>query len=128
MPRGFAQPGKVLKLKKLLFGLKQSPRNHFHNLSAKLKTLGLSSCDSDPCLFVSDTCLCLVYVDDALLFARQPDDLGALVTGLNRLGMDLEDEDDVVGFLGVLVKLHTNGTIELLQTSLVQRKIGNPPN
>jgi hypothetical protein len=67
-------------------------------------------------------------VDDTLLFARQPDDLGALVTGLNRLGMYLEDEDDVVGFLGVLVKLHTNGTIELLQTSLIQRKIGNPPN
>jgi hypothetical protein len=54
MPRGFTQQGKVLRLKKSLYGLKQSPRNHFHNLSAKLKTLGLSSCDLDPCLFVSD--------------------------------------------------------------------------
>jgi hypothetical protein len=37
MPRGFTQQGKVLRLKKSLYGL--SPRNHFHNLSAKLQTL-----------------------------------------------------------------------------------------
>jgi hypothetical protein len=53
MPRGFAQPGKVLKLKKSLYGLNQSPRNHFTNLSNKLKTLGFESCDADPCLFAS---------------------------------------------------------------------------
>ena len=29
MPRGFKRPGKVLKLKKSLYGLKQSPRNVF---------------------------------------------------------------------------------------------------
>jgi hypothetical protein len=29
MPRGFAEHGKVLKLKKSLYGLKQSPRNFF---------------------------------------------------------------------------------------------------
>jgi hypothetical protein len=34
MPKGFAQPGMVLKLEKSLYGLKQSPRNHFNNLSS----------------------------------------------------------------------------------------------
>jgi hypothetical protein len=43
MPRGFAQPWKVLKLRKSLYGLKQSPRNHFKNLSNKLKTLRVPS-------------------------------------------------------------------------------------
>jgi hypothetical protein len=45
MPKGFAQPGIVLKLKKSLYGLKQSPRNHFNNLSSKLTTLGFESCE-----------------------------------------------------------------------------------
>jgi hypothetical protein len=47
MPKGFVQPGMVLKLKKSRYGLKQSPRNHFNNLSSKLKTLGFESCDAD---------------------------------------------------------------------------------
>lgn len=31
MPRGFSQPGKVLKLKRSLYGLCQSPRNFFQH-------------------------------------------------------------------------------------------------
>jgi Reverse transcriptase (RNA-dependent DNA polymerase) len=44
MPQAVVQPGKVLKLRKSLYELKQSPRNHFKNLSSKLNTLGFSSC------------------------------------------------------------------------------------
>jgi hypothetical protein len=119
MPLGFAQPGKVLKLKKSLYRLKQSPRNHFQNLSAKLVALGFKPCDTDPCLFVSNTCICLVYVDDTLFFARQAADIDDAVIGLRRLGMDLEEKDDVACFLGVLVKRLADGTIELLQTGLI---------
>jgi hypothetical protein len=36
MPRGFGEYGKVLKLKKSLYGLTQSPRNFFLHLKAKL--------------------------------------------------------------------------------------------
>jgi hypothetical protein len=125
MPKGFAQPGKVLQLKKSLHGLKQSPRNHFTNLSAKLAELGFRSCAADPCLFVSDTCICLVYVDDTLLFARSQTVITDVVNGLKRLGMDLEEEDDVASFLGVLIQKHpgANTTIELLQTGLIRRII-----
>jgi hypothetical protein len=90
-------------------------------LSRKLKSLGFQTCEADPCLFVSDTCICLVYVDDTLLFARTQKEIDTVVTGLRQLDMDLEEEDDVAGFLGVLVKRSHNGTIELLQTGLIQR-------
>jgi hypothetical protein len=98
--------------------LKQSPRNHFNNLSSKLKTLGFESCDADPCLFVSEKCICLVYVDDTLMFAQTQSDIESIVKGLKNLGMDLEEEDSVAGFLG-----HSGNspTIELLQTGLIQR-------
>jgi hypothetical protein len=86
MPKGFTQDGKVLKLNKSLYGLKQSPRNHFKNLSSKLTTLGFKPCDADPCLFVSEKCICLVYVDDTLLFAQHSADIDAVVQGLIRDG------------------------------------------
>jgi hypothetical protein len=64
IPRGFAQSDKkVLELKKPLFGLKQSPRNHFTNLPIKLRPLGFKLCNTDPCLFASSSCICLVYFD-----------------------------------------------------------------
>jgi hypothetical protein len=70
MPRGFGQPGKVLKLKRSLYGLRQSPRNFFLHLKSKLESVGLKSQDEvDPCLFVSDKVICIVYVDDCLWFS-----------------------------------------------------------
>ena len=123
MPRGFAQPGKVLKLKKSLYGLKQSPRNYFKHLSSKLTQLGFKPSDADPCLFVSDKCICLVYVDDTLLFARTQDDIDEMVKGLRSLHMDLEEESDVAGFLGVLVEHRSDGSIALLQKGLIARVI-----
>jgi Reverse transcriptase (RNA-dependent DNA polymerase) len=104
MPRDVVQPGKVLKLRKSLYGLKQSPRNHFKNLSSKLKTLGFSSCAADPCLFTLDKCICLIYIDDTLLFARSQADIEDVVKGLQNLEMDLEEQDDAAGFFGVLVR------------------------
>jgi hypothetical protein len=68
-----------------------------------LKSLGFESCETDPCLFVSFTCICLVNVDDTLMFARSQSDIEAVVQGFKNLGMDLEEEDDVAGFLGVLI-------------------------
>ena len=101
MPKGFAQPGKVLRLKKSLYGLKQSSRNHYQNLKSKLEDLGFTTCDSDPCLFISDKVIALVYVDDTLLFARDPNDIDAVITGLRDRNMDLQKEEDMAGFLGV---------------------------
>jgi hypothetical protein len=43
MPRGFSEPGKVLKLKKSLYGLKQAPRNFFQHLKNKLERIGFTS-------------------------------------------------------------------------------------
>ena len=72
MPKGFSEPGKVLKLKKSLYGLKQAPRNFFQHLKGKLEKIGFVSSDSDPCLFISDRVICIVYVDDTLLFSPRP--------------------------------------------------------
>ena len=70
MPRGFSQPGKVLKLKKSLCGLRQSPRNSFQHISGKLESIELKAqVDIDPCLFISDKVICVLCVDDTLFWS-----------------------------------------------------------
>ena len=102
MPRGFSKPGMVLKLKKSIYGLKQSPRNFFLHLKGKLEEAGLqSNPEVDPCLFVSDKVICLVYVDDTLFFSPDPKYIKEVTDKLRNLGMELEEEDSVAGFLGV---------------------------
>jgi hypothetical protein len=115
MPRGFANARKVLKLKKSLYGLKQSPRNFFLHLKEKLEGEGFVQSKSDQCLFISDKVVCLVYVDDTLFFAQNDEDITEVTTGLMKAGMELEVEDDVAGFLGVHIDRRKDGTIILTQ-------------
>jgi hypothetical protein len=62
MPKGFQIPGHVLKMKKSLYGLKQSPRNFFLHLKEKRKECGFEQSIADQCLFISGTVVNLVYV------------------------------------------------------------------
>ena len=78
-------------------------------------------CDSDPCLFISDKVIALVYVDDTLFFARDPADINTVLLGLKDQGMDLQHEEDVAGFLGVHIDRRSDGTIKLTQKGLIKR-------
>ena len=119
MPRGYTQPGKVLKLKKSLYGLRQSPRNFFQHLKSKLEKIGfVSQTDVDPCLFISDKVIILVYVDDTLLFAQNREDIDEVLTKLRNEQLELEEEDSVAGFLGVKIEHRDNGSIKLTQKRL----------
>jgi hypothetical protein len=135
MPRGFKLPGKVLRLKRSLYGLKQSPRNFFAHLKSNLEAIGFESLhDIDPCLFVSERVICLVYVDDTLFFSPKQEYIDEVIHRLqDEHGMELEVEQDVAGFLGVhLERNHSDGSVTLTQTGLIKRIIdalgvGNAP-
>jgi hypothetical protein len=122
MPRGFAKQGYVLKLKKSLYGLKQSPRNFFLHLKGQLERVGLEQSNADQCLFVNDKVICLVYVDDTLFFGQNEEDIANLIADL-RTEMDFEEEDNVAGFLGVHIERRADGTIHLTQKGLIARII-----
>ena len=125
MPRGFAKAGMVLRLKKSIYGLKQSPRNFFLHLKGKLEEAGLqSNPEVDPCLFVSDKVICLVYVDDTLFFSPDPKYIKEVTDKLRNLGMELEEEDSVAGFLGVdIARDERNSSIKLTQRGLAKRVV-----
>jgi len=123
MPRGFSKKGHVLKLKKSLYGLKQSPINFFNFIKGKLENAGLKSQETvDPCLFISDKVICLVYVDDTLFFSPKKEYIDDVITSLKDQQVAVEEEDSVAGFLGVHIdRSADNKTIKLTQKGLTKR-------
>ena len=78
--------------------------------------------DLDPCLFVSDKVICLTYVDDTLWFSPKQEYIDEAMNKLRDVGMDLEKEDDVAGFLGVHME-RQGDNIKLTQKGLTRRII-----
>ena len=121
---GFRKPGKVLHLKRSLYGLKQSPKNFFDHLKGKLLSLGFVQSPADPCLFIHDKMICITYVDDCLFAAPHGGDIETMIERLrDECEMELSVESDVAGFLGVHIERKADGTIELIQTGLIDRII-----
>ena len=54
---------KCVKLKKTLYGLRQIPLSYWKYLTKKLKAWDFNQSQFDPCLFVGEKVLCIVYVD-----------------------------------------------------------------
>ena len=73
LPQGFnvgPESGRyVLKLQKNLYGLKQAGHNWFEKLSSALGNLSINPSKVDPCVFIGDDIIVLVYVDDCLIFS-----------------------------------------------------------
>ena len=71
MPKVFEQYEKrgnprVLRLKKNLYGIRQSPRVFCKYLPYKLIAIGILQYNIYTCLFIGDKVICIVYVDDLI--------------------------------------------------------------
>ena len=115
--------GHVMKLNRCLYGLKQSPKNWFLHLKERLESVGFTQSECDPCLFYQKDIICVCYVDDCIFFSKESERLAKIVDNINDAEMDLNVEDDVAGFLGVLLTRQEDGTIALTQTGLIERII-----
>lgn len=123
MPRGFQQEGKVLKLKRTLYGLRQSPRAFWKFMIQKMEECGMQQSELDPCLFLNEKVIAITYVDDILFWARDEKDIHDLAMSLRGVGVDLEEEEDAAGFLGVTLDKQADGSILMKQDGLIDRII-----
>ena len=126
-PAGFQRDGDlVLKLKKSVYGLRQSPQNFFKYLSDHLGAQGLLPSKFDPCLFVGNSMVVVVYVDDLLIYAKTTSEIDSLISRLRAAGICIHHEGTAEGFLGVDIVCTTTSSgpqITLLQVGLTKRII-----
>jgi hypothetical protein len=90
-PEGYAEPGKedlVCRLKKSLYGLKQSPRCWNKAFRDYMEESKFVQATADACVFVRGDTIVAVYVDDLILLAPSEKELCEVKVGLsNRFKM-----------------------------------------
>eukprot|EP00957_Ditylum_brightwellii_P143687 10947129-Ditylum_brightwellii.AAC.1 len=93
-PHGREHYRKVLRSTKLVYGLSQALLHWFNNLSDGPVKARFKPSNLDLCLFLSDTVICIVYVDDCLMFARDPEEKTKKIDCMIEQGFELQVEDD----------------------------------
>ena len=114
----------MLCLNRSLHGLRSGPRNFLLFLKGKLEEAGFAQSTHDACMFTTDKVICLVCVDDTLFFAKDRKDIDEAIQRLKDASkLEMTEEDDFAGFLGVMINRLDNGQIELTQPGLIERII-----
>ena len=107
-PEGFVVPGKehlVRKLKKNIYGLKQSPRCWNSTLHNHLKRMGFIQMTTDPCVYRSsggELAYLGVYVDDIIAAARNDKCLAQVKKDLTSQ-FEIKDLGRLYLFLGMKI-------------------------
>lgn len=105
-------PGKVLILRKGIYGLKQSPRAWYHKLSSTLKERGFKRSEADHTLFTLQSSkgiiVVLVYVDDLITSRNNKEGIQEIKTYLKTM-FDIKDLGELKYFLGIEVRWSLKG-------------------
>ena len=105
---------KVYRLKKVLYGLKQSPRAWFGRFTKSMINFGYHQSNSDHTLFLkkqmSKITALIVYVDDMVVTGNDPEERKALQTHLSR-EFEMKDLGPLKYFLGIEVSRSKEGIV-----------------
>ena len=121
-PKGYEQPGFVWKLRKSLYGLKQSGRNWFSLLESYLHEHSFGNIDS--CIFVKrltdgrELIMILIWVDD-IVIASSSDGLLNIIKKQLKERFVMKDLGELSYFLGIEFT-RTETTIEMKQTRYLE--------
>jgi hypothetical protein len=112
-------PTHYIKLMKTLYGVKQAARAWYKHLTPGLTPMGFRPSPIDPCLWICDNCIIVLYVDDCLLFA--PDD-ATIDTIVNTLSQTfcIGSQGSIQDFLGLRLTTDSDGALHLKQEGLIQ--------
>ena len=113
-PEGCIVKGKenmVWRLKRSIYGLKQSPRCWNTSIDSELQKIGFIKSKADPCIYVSsegDQIILAIYVDDIVLAAKSLDVINSIKCKLSNL-YELKDLGELKSFLGIEIDQSANG-------------------
>ena len=125
-PEGFVVQGQehlVCRLKKSIYGLKQSPRCWNLTLDRHLQKMGFVPTTSDPCLYVAsegEMFVISVYVDDIVLAGKSDRRMTEVKKAL-AMQFEVKDMGELHYFLGVkIVQDHQNGKVWIGQPAYTE--------
>ena len=123
-PEGYWSQGKILKLLKAIYGLKQSPRVWYKKLRAWLLSHGWESLLQDECVFISvERCLVItVYVDDINIFGPHLHRVEEFKAEISQ-AFKMTDEGPASWYLGMQIEQSERGIF--LQQGAYARQIIN---
>jgi Reverse transcriptase (RNA-dependent DNA polymerase)/Integrase core domain/GAG-pre-integrase domain len=108
----------VCKLRKGLYGLKQSARNWNRKLRRELEVLGFQQCQADHCIFVNQRTgiILAVWVDDIIILGKEMEEINEIKRDLNEK-FEMKDLGELEYFLGIQLfrdratrRIHINQT------------------
>ena len=125
-PPGYVQLGKenlVCKLRKSIYGLKQSPRCWNQKLCDHLKSLGFKESGADSCVFIKNESnnlkIIAVYVDDLILIAKSLNEIQQMKDSLSKT-FKMKDMGQLRYCLGINFELTEQG-ISLCQKQYLNK-------
>ncbi|WVZ55981.1 hypothetical protein U9M48_006573 [Paspalum notatum var. saurae] len=117
IPPGFAGSqtiGKVCKLKKSLYGLKQSPRAWFDRFRRAVCDMGYTQCNGDHTVFYKHRGMYItimaVYVDDIVITGDDVEEIKYLKENLGRI-FEVKDLGPLRYFLGIEIARSLKGIV-----------------
>ena len=128
-PEGYIMPGsenKVCKLKKSLYGLKQSGRAWNEKLDMEFKKCGMRRSKADGCVYYRTVGkgldIIVVYVDDLLIISPNEQTLKELKR-LIRSCFEVKDLGKVNYLLGIRIQRFEDGSISMDQNQFIRNML-----
>ena len=101
----FRKKRKVLKLKKTLYGMRQSKRDYWKVQTKKMKECGMKQTQLQPWLFVGEKVICICYVDDFILWWKNDSEIDEIENFMIGVGVYLKEEGYYADFIGSRIEL-----------------------
>jgi len=121
LPEGSRLDGMMPKLKRCIYGLKQSPREWYYRLVEYLGPFGFDITAWDPCVLVheSGNLFLAIYVDDITLFGATGQ-LTEQTINVLKTEFKVNDMGELNWLLGIQITFTDNG-ITLSQTTFINK-------
>ena len=124
LPPGYVQANpdardKVMKIKKSLYGDCRAANLWYRMLRKSLiDDMGFTCSEMDPCLFVKNNCIVVLYVDDAIIFSKDDAEIERILQQFCDLKYDFSRDTTFSSYLGIQLQSLADGCIKLLQPHL----------
>jgi hypothetical protein len=125
-PEGFEDgTGRVCKLNKTLYGLRQSPRAWYLTIRAFFLGLGFSVAAADASVFYNEDLIVAIYIDDLLIFGKNKTKIQHFKDALNKR-FSMKDMGACQWYLGIDVQRdRVHRTITLSQKAYIQKVLSD---